>query len=262
MADIDLIVVKKVKKGHGGHHGGAWKVAYADFVTAMMALFMVLWLVGQSKQTKEAIGQYFRDPGVFTTTAGSILSEDTAATPGPAAEASRAEVITVESLRHQQRQAQELLLTTLEKKLHALFATSPEFARLKDQVAIDITEEGLRIDFLEKDSSSFFDVGSPRLQPSAVAILRAIAAELRALSNLVIIEGHTDSRPYGSASGYSNWELSTDRANSARREMEKFGVQTERITQVRGYADKKLRYPDQPYDIRNRRVSVVVLYDT
>jgi chemotaxis protein MotB len=262
MADIDLIVVKKVKKGHGGHHGGAWKVAYADFVTAMMALFMVLWLVGQSKQTKEAIGQYFRDPGAFTTTAGSILSEDAAATPGPAVETPRAEVVTIEGLRGQQRQAQELLLTTLEKKLHTLFATSPEFARLKDQVAIDITEEGMRIDLLEKDGSSFFDVGSTQLQPSAVAILRAVAAELRALSNLVIIEGHTDSRPYGSSSGYSNWELSTDRANSARRMIEKFGVQTERIVQVRGHADKQLRYPDQPYDIRNRRVSVVVLYDT
>ena len=262
MADIDIIIVKKVKKGHGGHHGGAWKVAYADFVTAMMALFIVLWLVGQNKQTKAAVGQYFRTPGVFTTTAGSILSEDVAVTPGPAAEPAAIEIVSTESLRRQQRQAQELLLGSLEKKLHMLFATTPDFARLKDQVAIEIAEEGLRIDFLEKDGSSFFDVGSPRLQPSALAILRAVAAELRALSNPVIIEGHTDSRPYVASGGYSNWDLSTDRANSARRAIEKFGVQSERIIQVRGHADKKLRYPDEPYDIRNRRVSVVILYET
>ena len=179
MADIDIVIVKKVKKEHGGHHGGAWKVAYADFVTAMMALFIVLWLVGQNKQTKAAVGQYFRTPGVFTTTAGSILSEDVAVTPGPAAEPAAIEIVSTESLRRQQRQAQELLLGSLEKKLHMLFATTPDFARLKDQVAIEIAEEGLRIDFLEKDGSSFFDVGSPRLQPSALAILRAVAAELR-----------------------------------------------------------------------------------
>jgi chemotaxis protein MotB len=261
MVDINLVVVKKVKRGHGGHHGGAWKVAYADFVTAMMALFMVLWLVGQSKQVKEAIGQYFRDPGVFSTTTGSILSEDAAAPVNATEDVLNLEIPPIAELRRQQHQAQERLLAMLEQKLLTLFATAPEFARLKDQIAIEITEEGLRIDFLEKDGSSFFDVGSTRLQPSAVDVLRTVATELRALPNPVIIEGHTDSRPYVSSSGYSNWELSTDRANSARRVMEKFGVQAARIIQVRGHADKKLRHPDQPYDIRNRRVSVVVLYD-
>jgi chemotaxis protein MotB len=259
---IEVVIVKKVKSGHGGHHGGAWKVAYADFVTAMMALFIVLWLVGQSKQTKEAVGQYFRNSGAFTTTDGSILSEDAAVLPSPGEEAVTPDILPIEEIHQQQRQAQEVLLATLEKKLHALFAATPELARLKDQVAIDITEEGVRIDFLEKDSSSFFDVGSTRLQASAIAVLRVVAGELQALPNPIIIEGHTDSRPYVSSSEYSNWDLSTDRANSARRAVEKFGVQPARIVQVRGYADKKLRYPGQPYDIRNRRISVVIVYNT
>jgi chemotaxis protein MotB len=257
---IEVVIVKKVKSKHGGHHGGAWKVAYADFVTAMMALFIVLWLVGQSKQAKEAVGQYFRNPGVFTTTSGGILPEETAVISSSVEGASTSGIIPIEELRQQQRHAQEVLLHTLETKLQALFAATPELARLKDQVAIDITEEGLRIDFLEKDSSSFFDVGSPRLQASAVAVLRVVAGELQALPNPIIIEGHTDSRPYVSSSEYSNWDLSTDRANSARRAVEKFGVPSARITQVRGYADKKLRYPEQPYDIRNRRISVVIVY--
>jgi chemotaxis protein MotB len=259
---IEVVIVKKVKSSHGGHHGGAWKVAYADFVTAMMALFIVLWLVGQNNQTKEAVGKYFRDPGAFTTTSGSILSEEAAVMPRPVEEPATPDIMPIEELRWQQRQAQEMLLHTLEKKLHALFASTPELARLKDQVAIDITEEGLRIDFLEKDSSSFFDVGSTRLQASAIAVLRVVAGELQALPNPIIVEGHTDSRPYVSSAGYSNWELSTDRANSARRAVEKFGVQPARIIRVRGYADKKLRYPEQPYDIRNRRISVVIVYDT
>ena len=259
---IEVVIVKKVKSGHSGHHGGAWKVAYADFVTAMMALFIVLWLVGQNKQTKEAVGQYFRNPGAFTTTTGSVLSEDAAVIPRPVEEAVTPDIVPIEELRQQQRQAQEVLLAALEKKLQALFAATPELARLKDQVAIDITEEGVRIDFLEKDSSSFFDVGSTRLQASAIAVLRVVAGELQALPNPIIIEGHTDSRPYVSSSEYSNWDLSTDRANSARRAVEKFGVQPARIIQVRGYADKKLRYPQQPYDIRNRRISVVIVYNT
>jgi chemotaxis protein MotB len=138
----------------------------------------------------------------------------------------------------------------------------PELARFKDQVSVEITEEGLRIDLLERDGSSFFEVGSSRLQPSTVTVLRAVAEELRALPNLVVLEGHTDSRPYASPTVYSNWELSTDRANSARRVIEKYGVRPEQVVQVRGYADRRPRYPDNPYDIRNRRVSILIAYTT
>jgi chemotaxis protein MotB len=262
-----VIITKKAKGGHGGHHGGAWKVAFADFVTAMMALFIVLWIVGQNQATKAAIGQYFRNPqyfrtpGVFETTTGTVLPEETGLVPGTEEQEKFVIDGGFESRRAQQRQAQELLLGHLEMQLQTLLATRPELARLKDQVEISTTEEGLRIDLLEKDKSSFFDVGSTRLNPPAVALIRTIAEELRTLPNRITIEGHTDSRPYADPATYSNWELSTDRANSARRIIEKHGVQPERIEQVRGYAAKKLRYPENPYDIRNRRVSILIAYD-
>jgi len=270
-----VIITKKAKGGHGGHHGGAWKVAFADFVTAMMALFIVLWIVGQKPEVKQGIAQYFRDPGVFETTRGTILPEETSVVPGSpeqekivvhtreASPQAQEAILRAqqESLRAQQRQMQEVLLGHLEMRLHTMLASLPELTRLKDQVEIVTTEEGLRINLLEKDGSSFFDVGSTRLNPAALVLLRTVAEELRTVPNPVTIEGHTDSRPYAAASTYSNWDLSTDRANSARRAIEKHGVQPERIEQVRGYADKKLRYPATPYDIRNRRVSILIRYD-
>jgi chemotaxis protein MotB len=257
-----IIITKKVKNKHGGHHGGAWKVAFADFVTAMMALFIVLWVLGQSQQVKQSVAQHFRNPGVFETTTGTILPETAGIVANPA-EQEKVEVAnSVESLPSaQQEQPQKLLLGYLEKRLQALLVAMPELSRLKNQVEISATPEGLRIDLLEKDNSSFFDTGSTRLHPLAIALLRAIAEELRALPNPIILEGHTDSHPYTATSTYSNWELSTDRANSARRIMEKYGVQPDRIEQVRGYADKKLRYPENPYDIRNRRVSILIASD-
>jgi chemotaxis protein MotB len=258
-----LIIVKKPRGGHGGHNGGAWKVAYADFVTALLALFIVLWIVGQNQQTKKAIAQYFRHPGVFETTTGTVLPEETGLVPGISEQEKIVDpaVVAAENLRAYQRQLQEVLLGHVEMRLQSRLATIPELARLKDQVEITTTEEGLRIDLLEKDGSSFFDVGSTRLNPPAVALLRVIAEELQAVPNPITVEGHTDSRPYSMSATYSNWDLSTDRANSARRTIEKYGIKPERIEQVRGYADKKLRYPDNPYDIRNRRVSILIAYD-
>lgn len=258
-----IIITKKVKgRGHGGHHSGAWKVAFADFVTAMMALFMLLWIVGQNQQVKQDVAQYFRNPGVFETTPGIILPEATELVPTTPGQEKMAATDAMASLHGaHQWQPQELLLGHLKKRLQSLLVTMPELARLNNQVDMSVTPEGLRIDLLEQDNSSFFDTGSTRLNPSAVALLRAIAEELRALPNPMILEGHTDSHPYTVPSTYSNWELSTDRANSARRIMETYGVQPDRIAQVRGYADKKLRYPENPYDIRNRRISILIASD-
>jgi chemotaxis protein MotB len=261
------IIIKKIKKGHAAHHGGAWKVAYADFVTAMMSLFIVLWIVGQNNKTKEAIASYFRDPGVFETTNVINLIDkipeativDTAAQ-GKGGQDAQQESLG-EFLR-QQWQAQENILKQIETNLHTAIAFTPELAVLKEQIAIELTEEGLRIELLEKEKSSFFEVGSAQLKSSAMAILHAVSGELRLLPNAVVIEGHTDSRPYTSRSLYSNWELSTERANSTRRVMEKAGLREDQIVQIRGYADKQLRYPEQPYDVRNRRISVTILRET
>ncbi len=244
-------IIKKVKKGHGGHHGGAWKVAYADFITTMMALFIVLWIVGQSQEVRESVGQYFRDPGAFNKYTKRDIFTDSVP-------------IQLSTSRLNQRENSEEEKQALEqigKALQTAFLTIPEFARLKDQLVVKVTDEGLLIELLEKEDSSFFELGSASLNRSAIAVLQEICKAIRTLPNPIMIAGHTDSRPYSSPSIYSNWELSTDRANSARRLMEDFGIPPERIIQLRGHADRKLRYPEQPYDVRNRRISILILYN-
>jgi len=244
-------IIKKVKKGHGGHHGGTWKVAYADFITTMMALFIVLWIVGQSQEVRESVGQYFRDPGAFNKyTKRDIFTDSVPMQLGTS--------------RLNQREGSEEEKQALEqigKALQTAFLTIPEFARLKDQIVVKVTNEGLLIELLEKEDSSFFELGNASLNRSAIAVLQEVCKAIRTLPNPILIAGHTDSRPYSSPSSYSNWELSTDRANSARRLMEDFGIPPERIIQLRGHADRKLRYPEQPYDVRNRRISILILYD-
>ncbi len=278
------IIKKVIKKGHGGHHGGAWKVAYADFVTAMMAFFMVMWLVAASpKETREVIADYFRHPGVFNTSGAAggrkiapVMPDPTASGPGgtyntppgapqilpPLKETIVTPREALTDILRVQQKTQEDTLKQVGEHLQTRLASAPELQRLKDQVAIEITEDGLRIELLDRDGFSFFEVGSAQFRPEAGSVIRAIANEVRGLSNPIVVEGHTDSRPFASHSSRSNWELSTDRAHSARRLMETFNVQPERIAQVRGYADRKLRYPTQPYDVRNRRVSITVLYNS
>jgi len=266
-----LIIKKVVKKGHGGHHGGAWKVAYADFVTAMMALFMVLWIVGQSsKEAKEAIADYFRHPGIFTTT-GAGGRKIVSIVPAPATSgesgsfnlpSAKPPQEALADILRQQQKIQEQTFKQVGEHLQARLAALPELQRLKDQVSIEITDDGLRIELLDKEGSSFFEVGSAQFKSETMPVLRAIASEIRNLPHAVVVEGHTDSRPFALTSSRSNWELSTDRAHSARRLMENLHVPAEQITQVRGYADRKLRYPDQPYDVRNRRISIAILYNT
>ncbi|MGH9374427.1 MAG: flagellar motor protein MotB [Vicinamibacterales bacterium] len=245
MKPDQIIIVKK--KGHGrhGHHGGAWKVAYADFVTAMMAFFLVMWIVAQSAATRAAVASYFRDPGVFDTTAQQgVLSGD-------------ARGANVEDMPVQVEQARSILeqaAVELRKALERM----PEFAALKDNVEIQLTAEGLRIELLETERDGFFEVGSSRLKPESIALLTVIAGQIGKLSNKVAIEGHTDSRPYHSADVFSNWELSSDRANGARREMQLHGLSPGQVEAVRGYADTRLRFADTPLDARNRRISILV----
>lgn len=235
------IIVKK-KKGHGGHHGGAWKVAYADFVTAMMALFIVLWIVGQSSATKQAISMYFKDPGVFESgQGGGILQGSSGSTPSPTSNAA----IEMEKLKAEA------------KKIGEAIAAIPEFDKFKDKIQITVTKEGLRIELVENSTGLFFDVGSAQIKPETVKLLKLVAQEIGRLNNNIMIEGYTDARPYV-GKDYSNWELSADRANTARRVLEGNGVRQDQILQVRGFADRDLKHPDQPMDAANRRVSILV----
>jgi chemotaxis protein MotB len=231
-----IIIVKK-KGGHGGHHGGAWKVAYADFVTAMMSLFIVLWLLSSSKPVQEAVGGYFRDPNGTATKKGSIN-----------AGAGENFTLTKDNMPKLKDQLQEKI-----RQMN-------DFEKLKDHVEITVTSEGLRIELLESASGTFFDSGSPKLNGDGRELLITLAGELGKLPNKISIEGHTDSKPYSGSGNYSNWELSTDRANAARRLMQANGVGASQVTQVRGFADQRLRKANDPLDSSNRRVSLIVQY--
>jgi chemotaxis protein MotB len=249
-----VIIIKKVKKGGHAHHGGAWKVAYADFVTAMMAFFLVMWLVGQSKGVKASIASYFRNPGVFEHDQGRapIPGGDLHVDPMAHSEPQP----NVEQILDEERQ----ILERTAKRIKEALAENPQFKKLEKQIEIQITREGLRIELLEGDEPTFFASGSAALAPGTERVLALIAHELGGLKNPVVVEGHTDARPYAASKtgGYSNWELSADRANAARRAMEKNGLWDGQVHGIRGYADTNLRVPEQPLDPHNRRVTVIV----
>ncbi len=231
-----IIIIKK-KGGHGGHHGGAWKVAYADFVTAMMALFIVLWLMNSSKQIQVAVGGYFKDP---TGTSKKVGSNQIGS----------GENFTL----HKDD------MPKLKEELQMAVRQVAHFDKLKNQIEMTITSEGLRIELLESSSGTFFDSGRPGVNGDGRDLLVALAEQLGKLPNRVSIEGHTDAKPYATNGDYGNWELSSDRANSARRIMEANGLHENQISQVRGYADQKLRVPGNPLEPSNRRISLIVQY--
>lgn len=234
-----IIIIKK-KGGHGGHHGGAWKVAYADFVTAMMALFIVLWLLNTSKPVKEAIAGYFRDPS------------GTAANLGTSADGPGEKYIPTPVA------AQDM--GKLKEELEKAMARLPNFEKFKNQIEIKITPEGLRIELLESATGTFFDIGNRDPNSNGKELLDMLAGELGKLPNKISIEGHTDSKPFSGKRNYGNWELSTDRANSARRLMQEEGLSDQQVAQVRGFADQLLRTPQDPFDPSNRRISLIVQY--
>ncbi len=233
-----IIIIRK-KGGHGGHHGGAWKVAYADFVTAMMALFIVLWLMNASKPIQVAISGYFKDPSGTGKMTGSSLNG------------------TGENVRPDKQD-----MAKLKEELQKSIQDINDLAKLKNNIEITVTSEGLRIELLESENGTFFESGSSTLNQSGQEIATLLAAELGKAPNHLSIEGHTDAKPYTGKSSYSNWELSADRANAARRLMQQSGLRSDQISQVRGFADQRLRNGKDPLDPSNRRISIIVLYLT
>lgn len=231
-----IIVVKKVS-GHGGSHSSAWKVAYADFMTALMALFIVLWLMNQSKPVQEAVGGYFRDPNGRGKNPGTLMS--VAGKPGA---------------------VQNEDMVKLKEQLMKSLAKMPNFDKLQKLIELTITPEGLKIELMEDPHGTFFENGSAVPTPIMQSILKILAPEIGKLPNPISIEGHTDSKPYSDSTTYGNWELSADRANASRRLIESKGVRPEQIAQVRGYADRNLRNPKQPFDSSNRRVTIIIQY--
>jgi chemotaxis protein MotB len=244
MAAARSILVIKKKGGHGGHHGGAWKVAYADFVTAMMSLFIVLWLMNSSKPIKEAVAGYFKDPaGTSKLTGGNGKGPGESPGKGPG------DSLTLDNM------------GKLKENLQGAIHQIEDLHKLKSQIEMTVTSEGLRIELLESAKGTFFDSGSPELNDSGKETLIALAKELGGVPYKISIEGHTDSKPLLRHGGeYGNWELSVDRANNARRLMQENGLRADQVTQVRGYADQKLRKADAPDDPSNRRISLIVQY--
>ena len=223
-----------------GHRGGAWKVAYADFVTALMALFIVLWMMHASARVKQSVSSYFHDPRGFANQQGSRSAS------GP------------EGVKERPQNIQDI-----QQQLEAALRRLPEFGQIRNHVQFSLTVEGLRIDLTETEHGMFFGSGNAAPTEAGEHLLKLLGAEIAALPNTVVIEGYTDARPYraaDSATGYTNWELSTDRANAARRLLYLAGVRPRQVVEVRGYADEKLLNPSEPADARNRRVSLVVKF--
>jgi chemotaxis protein MotB len=241
MADQDaslpppVIIIRK-KAAHAAHHGGAWKVAYADFVTAMMALFIVLWLMNSSVQVRKAISAYFKDPSGTGKMSGS-------------ASTGTGETVSVNKDD----------MSKLKDRLEQAVKRSPEFEKLKDYVQMSVTGEGLRVELIESERGMFFSSGSSDPTEAGSELIRKLADELRKMPNDLVIEGYTDARPFSGRGAYSNWDLSTERANAARRLMQSV-LRPNQVVQVRGFADQSLRDKQHPEDPSNRRISVIVRY--
>jgi len=223
------------------HRAGAWKVAYADFVTALMAMFIVLWMMNATDRVKQSVSGYFRDPRGYTRTLG-------------AGSAHSAEGIKVEKKN----------LGDVRQQIEAALARMPDFDRLRRNVQFSVTGEGLRIDLIETEQGLFFPSGSIQPTPAGENLLAGLAEQMARLPNRLVIEGHTDARPFRDRSpnsAYGNWELSVERANVARRILHTHGVRPEQIVEVRGFADQHLLRPNAPTDPANRRISLVVKFN-
>jgi chemotaxis protein MotB len=255
MSKTPIIIIKK--KGHGahGHHGGAWKVAFADFMTAMMAFFLVMWIVGQAQTTKKGLAGYFRDPGV--------LEHERSTGILPGSTTGIAESGDTPSVAQQKSNKQgDIDRASLERSAQRIrdeLAKLPDADKLKGQIEIQATPDGMRIELIDSKEGTFFDNASAVIKPATERILSVIGREITTLDRPVAIEGHTDSRPYNKSEGYTNWELSADRANAARRQMERTGLKSSLVRAVRGLADRQLANAADPMDPRNRRVSILVV---
>jgi chemotaxis protein MotB len=283
-----VIIKKRRKRAHHGHHGGAWKVAYADFVTAMMAFFLVMWILGLSEQTKKHVANFFREPGVFDNKRGRQIPLELELQPGSrgnkgngAGKETRKQEASnglqnqksssvSEEVRMAMSQAAyqdslriaDMTRQTAEKIQQARSLMMSQSADMRETVknmTITLDDEALRIELVEMRDNLFFNPGSDQLKPIAIKLLKVVASYLAKLENHVYIEGHTDAKQYpGSMGGYSNWDLSSNRANAARRILESSGLWADQITNVVACADKNPINPDNPFDASNRRVTIVV----
>ncbi len=243
-------IIRRINKQGGGHHGGAWKVAYADFVTAMMALFIVLWILGQDQEIRNSVAHYFKNPIGFSNKGKNILGGDI-----------RNPSTSTKNDKITQRIKEIEVLREMGEKLLGELSKNETFKLLAGQIKIDFVKEGLRIEIIDSSKDLFFEIGTAKLTKPARLLLTKIGNNLAKLPNKIIIEGHTDSRAYsGKGDGYTNFELSADRANSARRALIADSLSEAQIFEVNGFADRKLRDPKHPFSFVNRRISIIVKF--
>lgn len=271
MENNQPIIIKRVKRYEGGHHGGAWKIAFADFATAMMAFFLVLWLLSTATpEQKLAIAGYFKDPIGFTES-GTPFIIDMGGSPtlapdktiNPEIEAEPQPETTpqinreqVQSMAEQvERERLELLLQELQNKVEE----NPQLQKFKDQILFEITQDGLRIQIMDAENRPMFDLGSARLQPYFEDILLAMADTIKAVPNKISVSGHTDAKPFAGTGDFGNWELSANRANAARRALVAGGYPDSQVARVVGYASSSLFDRKNPQNPVNRRIDIIVL---
>lgn len=261
MADNNLppIIVKKIKKVAGGHHGGSWKVAYADFVTAMMAFFLLMWLLATaSTPVKQALAFYFTKFSIFKDGSGvmpqPVLPKKSNTPPPPEEEKTKEKTPGLGKSSQNGTSAKDAAQKQLQQMIDM------KLSQYKDQIEVTSTPEGVRVNISDKSGQPMFMSGGAQFADWTGEVMKSIAEELKKIPNPIAIEGHTDAVPFAGANGTTNWELSTQRAMQARRALEYFGVPPERYAKVIGYADKQLQYPENPTDPKNRRISFIVQF--
>lgn len=276
MADEALrpIVVKRVKKGAGGRHGGAWKIAYADFVTAMMAFFLLMWLLGSTSQGDlQGIAEYFQNPLRVSMSGGSGSGDSTSVIQGGGTDLTRQSgqirkgdvspkyrQYDLDAARAELERLEIENLKALKARIEAAIEANPKLAQFRNQLLIDITTEGLRIQIVDAQNRPMFALASARLEPHTVEILHEIGRALNDVTNRISLSGHTDAKPYFSGNrGYSNWELSADRANASRRELIAGGMDDKKVLRVVGLSSAVLLDREDPFNPINRRISIIVM---
>jgi chemotaxis protein MotB len=268
------IQIKRIKKVAGGHHGGAWKIAYADFVTAMMAFFLLMWLLGSTaKGDLSGISEYFKTPLKVALGGGSGSGDSSSVIKGGGTDLTRSNgqvhngetpakkaVVDIHAAEAERARREKEYLKGLEQKISDLIAASPQLSAFKNQLLMDITSEGLRIQIVDDQNRPMFDSGRSELKPYTSAILRQLATTLNEVDNRISLSGHTDAAPFAfGEKGYSNWELSADRANASRRELIAGGLDEKKLIRVEGLGSAVMLIPAEPLDPTNRRISIIVL---
>ncbi len=270
------IIVKKIKKTAAGHHGGAWKIAYADFVTAMMAFFLLMWLLGStSKAQKEGISDYFKTPLMVALTGGTAVgASDTLIKGGGGKDITKKQgqvkpvdgpkgkekSVNVKDAKEAVEKAEAAKLEELKEKIEKAIEDSPNLSKFKNQLLLDITSEGLRIQIVDEQNRAMFASAKAEMEPYARQILKEIGQVLNGVPNKISLSGHTDASLYSSGDkGYSNWELSADRANASRRELVSGGMDETKLLRVVGLSSATLFNKDDPLDPINRRISIIVM---